>query len=256
LRTDLFDRTRKMQNGRNHYGLIACHVLWRELFYYTSRSPHIFHPHFLELGLHDNPDTLREQIQALINETDTAGYKAILLGYGLCGNGLLGIQAGRTPLVLMRGHDCITFLLGSKDTYAELTDRHVGTYWYAPGWIDNDRVPGMEQDAKFLADYTEKYGAEQAQRMLDVYSESFKEYTHAKFINQGLFDPVFYREYTKRNAEYLDLAFEEVEGRTDLLEDFIACNWDDERFLVVRPGRRIALSLDTGGKAGKVFKEE
>lgn len=227
-----------------HYGLIACHVLWRELFQLTSESADVFHPHFLELGLHDAPDGLREKIQGLVDENDDKGYEAILLGYGLCGNGTLGVRAGKTRLVLMRGHDCITFLLGSKDRYREAAAERPGTYWYSPGWIDNNRVPGKEQDEVFLAEYTEKYGAEQAEMMLNLYKDTLKGYTHASYINQELVDPAPYREYTKRNADYLGLVFEEHRGCDRLLRDFIGGNWDDDRFLIVPPGQYIVATVD------------
>ncbi len=91
--------------------VIACHVLWRELSYFASLSPHNYQFQFLKQGLHNVPDQLRQELQAAIDEAGDE-YEAILLGYGLCSNGLMGIQARGTRLIVMRGHDCITFLLG------------------------------------------------------------------------------------------------------------------------------------------------
>lgn len=232
-----------MDNSRKHFGLIACHVLWRELFHFSSKSEHIIHPHFLKLGLHDTPDKMRSEIQALIDAADCEGYEALLLGYGLCGNGTLGLKAGNTPLVMMRGHDCITFLLGSKEEYRSHIDAEPGTYWYSPGWIDNDRVPGMEQDEKYRREYTEKYDAEQAEMMVQLYRDSLNGYKFAKYIDQGLFESALYQSYTSRNAEYLGLSYENVPGDSGLIEDFINGRWDDERFLVVQPGQKVELSV-------------
>ena len=43
----------------------------------------------------------------------------ILLGYGLCGNGLDGLSARHTRLVLPRAHDCIGLLMGGTAGAAE-----------------------------------------------------------------------------------------------------------------------------------------
>ena len=114
--------------------IISCHVLWREFCYYASKSENVFTFDFLRQGLHDTPDTLRQQVQQTIdNAPDECD--AILLGYGLCSNGIVGITARDKKLVVMRGHDCITFLLGSRQRYQQYFDKHPGTYWYSPGWI-------------------------------------------------------------------------------------------------------------------------
>ena len=98
------------------YYVIACHVLWRELCHFGSMSRNTLTFHFLKQGLHTTPDLLREQLQKTINGVpEDEGYTAVLVGYGLCCNGIEGIFARNIRLVFMRGHDCITFLLGSKE---------------------------------------------------------------------------------------------------------------------------------------------
>lgn len=126
------------------YKIIACHVLWRELCYYAALSRNIFDFHFLEQGLHCTPDLLRKQLQDAIDAVDK-DYDGLLIGYGLCSNGIAGIVAPQTRLVVMRGHDCITFLLGSRERYQTYFDSHPGTYWYSPGWIDTGSQPGKER---------------------------------------------------------------------------------------------------------------
>ena len=68
------------------------------------------------------------EVQRLIDESDNGSYDAILLGYGLCGNGTRGLKTARTPLVMMRGHDCISFLLGSGERFREINDSIPGIY--------------------------------------------------------------------------------------------------------------------------------
>lgn len=83
--------------------IISCHVLWRELCHFASVSRNIFNFHFMKQGLHN---ILRKELQKAIDGVE-GDYSAILIGYGLCSNGLEGIIARNRKLVIMRGHDCI-----------------------------------------------------------------------------------------------------------------------------------------------------
>ena len=224
--------------------VIACHVLWREISRIGAESPHVIHPHFLQFGLHHTPNLLRAELQRLIDEHDTEEFDAILLGYGLCGNGTLGLSSSSTRLVMMRGHDCITFLLGSRERYMRCFDEHPGTYWYSPGWIDNDAVPGAEQDEKLRREYADVYGPEKAEMLVRAYRKGLENYRDAKLIDQGLFPMERYEEYTKRNAGYTGLRYDTMEGSPKLIEDFLGGNWDWDRFLVVEPGNKIEAAAD------------
>ena len=191
-----------MGKRRRHFKLISCHVMWREL-------------------------------QRLIDESDNGSYDAILLGYGLCGNGTRGLKTARTPLVMMRGHDCISFLLGSGERFREINDSIPGIYWYSPGWIDNDKVPGREQDEKIRRELSPRHPQERVEQMIDLYWQSIKNYSHGVLVDQGSFDTTFYDQYTRRNAEYSGLRYKKVQGDPALMRDFLSGRWDDQRFLVL-----------------------
>ena len=137
------------------YYIISCHVLWREICHYVSISKNIYNVQFLKQGLHNTPDQLRKELQQAIDAVD-GEYEAILIGYGLCSKGTEGISARKSKLVVMRGHDCITFFLGSKSRYKEYFNEHPGTYWYTPGWIDTKTQPGRERYESTLKMYIDK----------------------------------------------------------------------------------------------------
>ena len=67
---------------------------------------------------------------------DESRYEAVLFGYGLCSNGLVGLTARNVPLVLPRAHDCITLFLGGKERYLEYFHAHPGVYFKTTGWIE------------------------------------------------------------------------------------------------------------------------
>ncbi|MBN1543549.1 DUF1638 domain-containing protein [candidate division KSB1 bacterium] len=224
---------------------ISCQVLWRELCYYGSMSPHVIEFKFLEQGLHDTPNELRRCVQENIDAVDGSA-DAILLGYGLCSNGLAGIHAGKTPLVVIRGHDCITFFLGSREKYRDYFDRKPGTYWYTPGWIDCSRtpMPGKERYDQMLAEYTKKYGADNAEYLMEMEQRWYRDYTNAAYVDLGFFDTEHYRTYTRECSRDLNWSFEPVPGDSSLIERWVRGEWESEDFLVVQPGQEIVASHD------------
>jgi len=231
------------------YLIIACHVLWRELCHLSATSENVFDFVFLHQGLHDTPDLLRKELQAAIDAAEASTlktYEAILIGYGLCSNGIEGIAARNTKLVVPRGHDCITFFLGSKERYKTYFDANPGTYWYTAGWIDDTVQPGKERYESTLAEYTERYGEDNAEYLMEMESNWYREYKNAAFIDYDFMPLAQYKEYTKECASYLNWNYDELQGDMSLLQAFLAGpeHWDAEKFLVVEAGEQIAASHD------------
>ena len=190
-----------------HYKIIACHVLWRELCHFASLSPHTFDLQFLEQGLHCTPDTLRTELQAAVDASGE-GFSALLIGYGLCSNGVVGIVARNTKLVVVRGHDCITHLLGSKERYREYFDAHPGTYWYSPGWIDGGAQPGKKRSDDLYKHYVAEYGEENAEYLMETEQGWLKEYSNAAYTDLKFCDNDSYRRFTKECAEWLGWSYD------------------------------------------------
>ena len=229
--------------GQPVYHVIACHVLWRELCYFASLSPHTHQFTFLKQGLHNTPDLLRQELQGAIDRADGRA-EAILIGYGLCSNGLVGIRARTKKLVAMRGHDCITFLLGSKERYREYFDTHPGTYWYSPGWIDTSTQPGKERYERVLKHYVETYGEENAKYLMDASENWMQNYNNAAYVDLGFGDSERYKAFTRECAEWLGWKCDFLEGDGRLVRDFLAGNWNERDYLVVEPGQVIVASHD------------
>jgi hypothetical protein len=229
--------------------LIACKVLQREAYFCAARSWNIVDVVLMEQGLHDEPDRLRREVQKALERThDIQGrpYDASLLGYGLCSNGVVGLAAP-IPLVIPRGHDCITVLLGSKQRYQEYFDSHRGVYWYSPGWIESGKQPSQERYDRLLEEYTRKYGADNAQYLMEVEQTWIKEYKWATFVDWGLVGADVYRTYTRQCADFLGWSYDELTGDPALMQRFVDGVWSSEEFLVVEPGRRIAEDVTNRG---------
>lgn len=234
---------RRRENEMPRYKIIACHVLWRELCHFASLSANNFEFHFLKQGLHNTPDLLRQELQAAIDAADD-GFSALLIGYGLCSNGIEGICARKTRLVVARGHDCITHLLGSKERYRQYFDAHPGTYWYSPGWIDTGGQPGQERYETTYRAYVDKYGEDNAAYLMEMEQGWFKEYSNAAYVDLGFGDSEPNKQYTRRCAEWLKWDYDELQGDPRLVRKLLEGEWNQDEFLVVEPGHRIVASFD------------
>jgi len=250
---------RNPQSLPRRFHVIACHVLWREFCYFAALSENVFTFDFLKQGLHNEPDKLRASVQAAIDalkpeepaqdlryaavQPSTAP-EAILLGYGLCSNGIRGIRARHIPVVVPRAHDCLTFLLGSKERYREYFDLHPGTYWYSPGWIDTHTQPGSERLNRLREKYAEKYGVENADFLMETELAWIKKYTQAAYVDLEFGDSQKYAEHTQACAAQLGWQCDILKGNPKLLNDLLSGNWNKDEFLVVEPGQEIMPSDD------------
>ena len=221
---------------------IVCKVLQREAYLCAARSPHVVDVYLMPQGLHNEPDRLRTELQqALTGTTDVQGrpYDAILLGYGLCSNGIVGLHA-EPRLVVPRAHDCVTLLLGSRRRYQDYFESHRGVYWYSPGWIETGTQPGRERFEAALEEYTRKYGEDNARYLMEVEASWIREYAWATYIDWPLPGSETYKEYTRRCAAHLGWNYDELPGDPGLLQRLVNGCWEDDDFLVVEPGRVIA----------------
>ena len=222
--------------------LIACKVLQKEAYLCAARSPNIIDIVFMQQGLHDTPDLLRTEVgKALARTTDVQDnkYDATLLGYGLCSNGIVGLTA-QIPIVVPRAHDCITILLGSKEKYKEYFDAHRGIYFYSPGWIEFGKTPSKEYYEKRFREYEQKYGPDNAQYLFEAEQGWLKEYEWATYVDWDLPHCDHYKKYTRDAAEHLKLKYDQVPGDPALMQRFLDGQWDEEDFLVIPPGKKIA----------------
>jgi hypothetical protein len=228
---------------------VVCKVLQREAYFCAARSHNVVDIVLVAQGLHNEPDKLREQVQReleIVEDVQGRPYDACLLGYGLCSNGIDRIRA-KIPVIVPRAHDCVTLLLGSMQKYKDYFDSHRGIYWYSPGWIECSIQPGKERYEKVLREYEEKYGAENAQYLMEMEQNWMKEYSWATYVDWGLADSARYKQYTKECAEYLKWNYDELAGDSSLMQQLVDGQWDESKFLRVEPGQKITADLTDPG---------
>ncbi len=230
---------------------IVCKVLQREAYYCAARTHNFVDIYLLKQGLHNEPNKLREELKREVAQTcDIQGrkYDAIIFGYALCSNGTVGLNS-EIPMVIPRGHDCITILLGSKEKYQQYFDSHSGIYWYSPGWIENNNQPSKENQEKTLQEYIEKYGQENAQYLMTVQNNWMNEYEWASYVDWDFLDKDIrqrYASYTKQCADELGWKFDRIEGSSSLLQRLVDGDWHSNDFLVVAPGETTIQDISSG----------
>lgn len=192
---------------------------------------------------------------------------AILLGYGICSHGTIGVSSSMYRIVVPRAHDCITLFLGSKERYLDEFSKNPGTYWFTPGFISGKMQPGMsekyagvyQQFEESFETYRERYGDDEiAKYIIDNQEQAWiKNYSRGAYVESGLPGGNVLRGKAREFCESRHWNFEEVRGDLALVRDLISGDWDPERFLVLEPGESLALGgLDEiitarGGSGGE-----
>jgi len=179
-----------------HIKLIACEILFRELCAVVARSRNQVDLTFLPKALHDvGQSRMLARLQEELRQVDQSRYDAIVLGYALCSNGIVGLSADRIPLVIPRAHDCITLFMGDKQRYLKYFYENPGTYFKTSGWIERgEGIAQAGQDsilvqtgmAMSFEQLAAKYGADNAQYLYKYLGDLTRNYSKITFIEMGI----------------------------------------------------------------------
>ena len=196
---------------------------------------------FMDYGLHRVPNQMTPILQVEIDGIEQASL--VVLGYGLCGNGLKGIKAGIHTLLVPRADDCIAILLGSREAYIQEFEAHPGTYYLSKGWLESGSHPLKE-----YKEYVEKYGPDDAAWVMNV---QYQHYERLVLVTHSEEDMETYRPEALEVAQYCqqwDMRYEEIRGSDNYvrrLVEAISLNIDlssekaGSDFLVIPPGGEI-----------------
>lgn len=232
--------------------LVGCEVFTRELNAAIAQSPRQVDAIWLPKDLHDRGGKAMMQVlQQRVDEADPERHQAVALGFALCNNGIIGLRAGRLPVIAYRSHDCIGCLLGTRRRYEDEFRAQPGTYWYSAGWIERGGggthlAPPSVPDAadpqwqKMVA----KYGEDNARFLWDELRAQTAHYTRLAYIDTGVGPQERFAAEAKRKADERGMRFERMTGDARWIQDLIDGPWDEARFLVVPPGHQVVAKYD------------
>ena len=149
---------------------------------------------WLDYGLHRVPVKLTAAVQEAVDAV--AAPSLVVLGYGLCGNGLAGVRAGPHTLLIPRTDDCIAILLGSYRAYMREFQAVAGTYYLTKGWLEAGSNPLQEYQ-----EYLPKYGAQEAMWLMD---QQYQNYTRIALVAHTQADLDQYRAQAQAVAQFCE----------------------------------------------------
>jgi hypothetical protein len=193
---------------------------------------------FLEQALHDTPKRMPGVIQRAIDEVDEDS-SCIVLGYGCCCNGVVGLHSSRAPLVIPRVDDCISLFLGSYQRYQQVFWQEPGTYYLTGGWIKDAKDP-----LSTYHDYLQRWDVNTA---LWIVRETFKNYKRLILIDTGVYDMEVYRRRAVDNAMFLGLQYDEIQGFPEFFKQISRGRFNDE-FIRLKAGEVVTQTMFLAGR--------
>ena len=160
---------------------------------------------FMDYGLHRVPNKMTGTLQETIDAIEEPSL--VVLGYGLCGNGLRGLRAGRHTLLVPRADDCIALLLGSYQAYMREFQAVPGTYYLSKGWLESGSHPLVEYE-----EYVPRFGAEEAMWLMD---QQYQNYERLVLVAHSQADLETYRPQAQEVARFCErwgMRYEEILG--------------------------------------------
>ena len=183
-----------------------------------------------QLGLHNDPSDLRARLQEQIDATTGQGYDAIVLAYGLCDQATAGLIARDIPLVIPRAHDCIKLsweIVRDTRTNLRITQALIGTPWITQKDSAGTTLSlgsGLETDMNAVYDeYVEKYGAANADYLMEVMGVWQSHYQRAVFIDMGVGDGTPVEAVAQSEATRRGWNSERVSGDLVLIRRLLEC---------------------------------
>ena len=210
--------------------VVACKTIEREVCAAMDNVGVDFPVIWLESGLHNWPNKLRDKLQHALNQCGDAD--TVLLAMSLCGNSVVGIETAGYRLIIPKCDDCITLLLGSF----EQRQSNPATYFLTKGWLDGERSVWDE-----YLHCVKRYGKEEAE---EIMADMLGHYRFLAFVDSGMGDGNETGARVAEIASELKLEYARLDGTVSYLEDLFRGNWSDiNRFLTVEPFEVISTQM-------------
>ena len=223
---------------------ICCDVFSRLAYKAAAESPHIVDLELVPMLAHNEPAQLRADLQQRINRcVGVRPYDRIVLGYGLCGNAVSGLNSP-LPLVLPRMHDCCAMFAGSREAFLGVFGNNLSMRWCSCGYYERSNSLGAMDDGgdyRTSLEYcklAEEYGEDNAEYVWRTMHPPI-ETKEAVYIEIDGFE---YNGIKDRYAGDIANAGKEfvlAQGDASWFMRLINGPWDSKEFLEISPGQTV-----------------
>lgn len=230
--------------------IIACRIFSRELSYLASQSANQIDITWVGRGLHNTPENLRCHLRETVDnialqlETGELEHRPdyIVLAYGLCSNGVVGVRCTGIPIVVPRTDDCIALFMGSQSRYLQEFQQADGAVWLNSAWVEQSKSLVDSEDIKRRRwqEYAEKYGEDNADYLLEIESSWTSHYSTMGYIHSSVYDTPEMLECARREARERGWQMREIHDDLRMLRMMVDGTWNTEEFLILQPGEQIA----------------
>lgn len=207
--------------------LIACEMLRDELALAMARTGSAPETVWLDRGLHDRPQVLRDAILEQLDHLP-ADCELVLLGLSYCGGALDGVGSPRATLAVPRFDDCIRLILSLEPGQRNAADSR--SLYFTRQWMDSDRYIVRE-----LAQYRKIYGPKRGEKIMRTMLANYRE---LRLVDTGAYDLSACRAAAEADAKTLGLAYGQQAGGVRVLEKLLRHEFDEE-FCVAPPGGKL-----------------
>lgn len=206
--------------------LIACKTLRHEINQAMHDLGCQYPITWVDSEYHNDPDGLRVKLQEEIDKIKDVD--TILLAYGCCGNGTVGLNASTADLIVPRIEDCIAMVLSKS---GQIYKKQKATFYLTKGWLE-----GTNSLTKEIEHAVKRYGEQQAKRVFEL---MFKHYKYLMLIDTKAYSLDDCLAETKTLAESLNLKLIIAQGDIWLLKKLLAGS-SDQDFCLIRKGETVS----------------
>ena len=208
--------------------VIACSILKDEIttLFDKHNLEDVYNIRWMPESLHTFPQKMTGEIQSVIDEETDRPF--IMLTYGNCGNGLVGICAREVPVIMPRYADCISMLLSERD---DLDKLRTNTFFLTRGWMDGEYSIEKEYDG-----LVEKKGQKRADKIINML---YEHYDNLMLIDTGCYDMDAQAERLETVAKKVHMKPCTSKGTISIWERLLTQDWDDD-FIRLEPGDTVA----------------
>ena len=129
----LINFSRETMELKKRYKFIGCEVFHREACHLASGAKNLVDVEFLSKGLHDleTPDMVN-RIQSAVDAASSGDvkYDAILLGYGRCNDGLVGVLAHEVAHAIINQYFAVPPPSKVQEILSQYVDKHLWGDYY------------------------------------------------------------------------------------------------------------------------------